>query len=74
MAGGMAMQQEKCKDQAMGHRSEILGLVSGPATYQPSDLGPHHPSFFYLLIFAYTIEIIIPTLHAAQDYWEGHVR
>ena len=39
MAGSMAMQQEKFKDQAMGHRSEILGLVSGPATYQPSDLG-----------------------------------
>lgn len=43
--GGVAMQQEKCKDQAMGHRSEILGLASGPATYQPSDLGHHHHHF-----------------------------
>lgn len=46
--------------------SETLGLASGPATYQPSDLGHHHPTFSYLLSLTYTIEIITPTLHPGR--------
>lgn len=46
--------------------SETPGLASGPATYQPSDLGHHPPTFSYLLSLTYTIEIIIPTLHPGR--------
>lgn len=55
-------------------RSETLGLVSGPVTYQPSDLGQQHAIFSYLLILIYKIEIKIPTLHPFLDYWESYRR
>lgn len=65
----MAMPQEE--GQRPGHRSGVLGLASGPATHQPSDLKHHHPIFFCLFILTCTVETIIPPSRPSSDYRES---
>lgn len=71
MCSVMAVLQEK--GQRPGHGSGALGLPSGPATHQPSGLGQHCPTFFYLLILTWTIETRIPTFQPSSDYRENPV-
>lgn len=67
-AEGLRLVQGNAADKGSRTRlySETPGLASGPATYQPPDLGHHHPTSSYLWSLTGTIEIVIPTLHPGR--------